>query len=202
MFKIVRENLPQIEATVKAYGNCFVHGDGNLYVAKADSDFRRDYSNPDSPAKYRVEFKEGDHIPADVEAIKNAMMNNFAKERATEEAEQRKENRVKGIKVESQEQKVLPNAEEKEQEIGTPALDRYRKTLDGRATFLDTRAETLSEREAAIAREAKDLADQKAALMKQQKELDAKLALLNKPAEAAAELAPKTPTGQKAAPKP
>lgn len=81
-FKTVPENIPQIRAVVRQYGGCYFHADGNLYEtgekdgfkSKA-SDDRQQYSNPDDiEAKYRVLFKNVDHVPHTVEALNKMLL--------------------------------------------------------------------------------------------------------------------------------
>jgi len=75
IFKLHKENLPQIKAVVKKFGACYIHGDGNLYIGKEESDFRKDFSNPNSEeASYRVKFEKGDAIPETVEDLQALMM--------------------------------------------------------------------------------------------------------------------------------
>ena len=85
MFKLHPANLPQIKATVAAYGTCYIHGDGNLYTTKEESDFRKDFSNPDSDeSTYRVKFEKGDTIPATIDELETLLLNSKQKERMEE----------------------------------------------------------------------------------------------------------------------
>jgi hypothetical protein len=75
IFKLHEENLPQVKAVVKKFGVCYIHGDGNLYITKEESDFRKDFSNPNSDeATYRVKFEKGDEIPGTIEDLQSLMM--------------------------------------------------------------------------------------------------------------------------------
>lgn len=176
MFKLVKENLPQIEAILAAFGEVHVHGDGNMYVKEVDSKFRRDYSNPDSAGKYRVSFVKGDHIPETITELETLMINNTVKDRQKEEADARRENRITSIRVKEQEKPGLAADPDDDDEPGTTSLDRYRETLSTRAMSLDSKAEVLSDREANLAKQARDLEARQADLERKSAELEKKLA--------------------------
>ena len=81
IFKLHKNNLPQIKGVVAAFGVCYVHGDGNLYESQEASDFRKDFTNPDSDeATYRAKFEKGDKIPDTIEELQTLMMKNRNKE--------------------------------------------------------------------------------------------------------------------------
>ena len=112
MFKLHPANLPQIKATVAAYGTCYIHGDGNLYTTKEESDFRKDFSNPDSDeSTYRVKFEKGDTIPATIDELETLLLNSKQKERM-EEKQVKSYSAVKSIVVPvdktSNEEVVIP----------------------------------------------------------------------------------------------
>ena len=75
IFKTHKENIPQIEAILEAFGTCFFHGDGNMYTKEEDSNFRKEFGNPKTEeGKYRVKFVKGQAIPQTVEELNNALM--------------------------------------------------------------------------------------------------------------------------------
>lgn len=75
IFKTHIENIPQIEATLDAFGTCYFHGDGNMYSEKEASDFRKDFSNPkNEECTYRIKFERGQQVPQTVEALNEALL--------------------------------------------------------------------------------------------------------------------------------
>lgn len=81
IFKTHKENIPQIEAILEAFGTCYFHGDGNMYADKEASDFRKEFSNPKSDeTAYRIVFKKGDKVPQTVEELNKALLDAFNRE--------------------------------------------------------------------------------------------------------------------------
>lgn len=75
MFKTSQSNIPQIKATIKAYGECWFHGCGNIYADKQASDFRQKFTNPNSEeAAYRIHFTSVAQVPATVEDLNKKLM--------------------------------------------------------------------------------------------------------------------------------
>lgn len=80
MFKTHPANIPQIKATIAAFGGCYFHGDGNLYALDAqgqseESDFRKDFSNDtNNESRYRVKFNRGDKVPNSVEELDKMLL--------------------------------------------------------------------------------------------------------------------------------
>src|ERR1700733_5045838 len=72
LFKVNKANLALARATVRTYGQAFLHGCGNVYATEEDSNFRRDFSNPqsdksESPSTYRLHFTDVSQVPTTVE---------------------------------------------------------------------------------------------------------------------------------------
>lgn len=81
MFATHKDNIPQIKATIKAFGKCYFHGDGNLYSEKIDSDFRQDFSNPKNEhSQYRILFTDENQVPATVEELNKKLMESRSQE--------------------------------------------------------------------------------------------------------------------------
>jgi hypothetical protein len=75
MFKTSQANIAQIKATITAYGECWFHGCGNIYVGKSESDFRKDFTNPNSEESvYRVHFTNAGQVPSNVEDLNKLLM--------------------------------------------------------------------------------------------------------------------------------
>ena len=75
MFKTSHANIAQIKATIGAYGECWFHGCGNIYVGKSESDFRKDFTNPNSEESvYRVHFTNAGQVPGNVEDLNKLLM--------------------------------------------------------------------------------------------------------------------------------
>jgi hypothetical protein len=102
-FKTVEANIEQIKAVVDSFGKCYFHGDGNLYDNEADSDFRKNFSNPGvngatSPSAYRVLFTNKSQVPESVEEINAMLTQSFASEQA-EASRPKAAQGVKTVKV-------------------------------------------------------------------------------------------------------
>jgi dsRNA-specific ribonuclease len=81
MFKTTQENIPQIKATIKAYGECWFHGCGNIYADVSASDFRQKFTNPNSEeAIYRIHFTSVSQVPATLEDLNKALMSSRSQE--------------------------------------------------------------------------------------------------------------------------
>jgi hypothetical protein len=81
MFKTSQANIPQIEATIEAFGECYFHGCGNMYTSKEASDFRQKFTNPNSEeAAYRIHFTSVRQVPATVEELNKKLMSSRSDE--------------------------------------------------------------------------------------------------------------------------
>jgi len=122
MFKLHPANIPQIKATVAAYGTCYIHGDGNLYTTQQESDFRKDFSNPDSDeSTYRVKFEKGDKVPATIDELEKMLLDSKQKERM-EEKQVKLYSAVKSITVPAEETTEAPIKGKAKKDAGeTPA---------------------------------------------------------------------------------
>ena len=104
MFKLHPANIPQIKATVAAFGVCYFHGDRNLFSTERESNFRKNFSNPDmDDSSYRVKFEKGDKIPSTIEELEKMLLASKNKERADERTI-KETSSVKTIKVEAEEE--------------------------------------------------------------------------------------------------
>jgi hypothetical protein len=107
IFKLHKSNLPQIKAVVKKFGVCYIHGDGNLYTGKEESDFRKDFSNPNSEeATYRVKFENINDVPETIEDLQALMM----KAKNQETLDERRVEEISSVKTIS----VEPDTDEAE----------------------------------------------------------------------------------------
>lgn len=81
MFKTSQANIPQIKATIKAYGECWFHGCGNIYADEISSGFRQKFTNPNSEESvYRIHFTSVGQVPATVEDLNKLLMASRSKE--------------------------------------------------------------------------------------------------------------------------
>ena len=72
-FKINDAVISQVREVVEMYGIAYVHGCGNFYTRKEDSDTRKDNTNAEQEeATYRIIFNNVSQIPSTVEAFKQA----------------------------------------------------------------------------------------------------------------------------------
>jgi hypothetical protein len=82
MFKIKPQHLEYLQITVEDFGIAYLHGDGNIFVDKESSDYRKNWSSPSSKgSEYVLVFKKGDLLPASTEELMQA----FYKEKETEQ---------------------------------------------------------------------------------------------------------------------
>lgn len=81
MFILNEGNISQIKAAVKAHGEIWFHGDGNIYHKKEESDHRQKYSNNrDGVQTYRVKFDGSSKIPTSVEDLTKALLDSKTRE--------------------------------------------------------------------------------------------------------------------------
>lgn len=75
MFKTNQANIAQIKATIEAYDECWFHGCGNIYVGKDESDFRKNFTNPNSEESiYRIRFSSLNEVPGSVKELNELLM--------------------------------------------------------------------------------------------------------------------------------
>jgi hypothetical protein len=75
LFKTNKNNIAQIKAVIESFGQCYFHGDGNLYADEKESDFRKDFSNPkNDAATYRVKFTAVSQVPETLDELNNALL--------------------------------------------------------------------------------------------------------------------------------
>lgn len=75
IFKTSKALIDQVGDCVSELETTYVHGDGNIYDNKRDSDFRKNFSNPgNEEAKYRLILSKGDKVPADVKSFNDALL--------------------------------------------------------------------------------------------------------------------------------
>jgi hypothetical protein len=78
IFKITKQNFDavavHVRATLDQLGPCWLHGDGNIYLANEEgirsSETRKEFSNErQSEATYRVKFNNSSELPGTVEEL-------------------------------------------------------------------------------------------------------------------------------------
>lgn len=73
-FKINEAVIGQVKETIAAFGIAYVHGCGNIYNSKENSDTRRDFTNAEQEeATYRVVLTSIPQVPETVESFKAAL---------------------------------------------------------------------------------------------------------------------------------
>jgi len=108
MFTTHEANIPQIKATINAFGKCWFHGDGNLYSEKEDSDFRQGFSNPKNEnSQYRILFTNVSQVPDSKEALDKMLLESRAKE-IVDSRVSSTISPVKTVKVETDPEPTLP----------------------------------------------------------------------------------------------
>ena len=80
MFFSSEVHIKEIKATIKAFGLCIIHGDGQKYNNKKASKDWHDFSPPENKAaKFFVEFTSVDQVPATVDDLHLLMFENDKK---------------------------------------------------------------------------------------------------------------------------
>lgn len=156
IFKLHEQLIPQIKATIKAYGLCYVHGCGNLYADAENSDNRKNYANPDhEEATYRIKFTNTNEVPSSIDELEKKLL-------AAKNAEIMQERTIKevsGIRT----IKVENTEEETKQEDNTDALLLKEMELSDKENDLAKRESALEEKLKAIevkAQKGKNLQEQ------------------------------------------
>lgn len=95
LFKVNKANLALARAAIRAYGEAYLHGCGNVYATEEDSNFRRDFSNPqsdksESPSTYRLHFTDVSQVPTTVEDTERQFF-------ASKQRDQREKQRTKTV---------------------------------------------------------------------------------------------------------
>lgn len=122
LFKITAALLGQIAAVVKAYDECYVHGDGNIYVKNEkgeypDSKFRKEFANPkQEESTYRVKYGKGDRLPTTVGELEKDLLDSRNQERRAD-AVVKNISGVKTITVDAPPPPVKTQAELDEEEL-------------------------------------------------------------------------------------
>lgn len=98
--KLHPHNLKQLAAIVDTFGECWIHGDGNMFVKAEHSDFRQEYSNPEQDeSKYRAHFKKGDPLPASVDSLEKIMQRTRQVEKQKAKEKEKQISTVTTVKV-------------------------------------------------------------------------------------------------------
>lgn len=72
-FKVQDYHINAVGRILANYPEVWIHGDGNLYITEERSNFRKNYSSPETgECEYVLHFKKGDQIPATVEDMMKA----------------------------------------------------------------------------------------------------------------------------------
>lgn len=204
MSRLHQHNLKQAAAILAAYGVCFLHGDGNMFITDEASNFRQEYSNPDAEeSKQRLVLRAGDRVPETVEEAERLMAANT-----------RREKQIKKEKDKASSQKVTTIAVDIDkpaiaQPEDLPTKDQVIKAHQSvleQAAFLDSKQEGLNDREKqldqqmlAAAAKIKTQTDQATAALQQkadalkaqQESMDARAAELDAKEKALAKKNPK-----------
>lgn len=103
LFKVNSVNLALARAAVRAYGECWLHGDGNIYAKEEDSDFRAVFSNPNpdktpSAGQYRLHLTSISQVPNSAEEAEDALMRAKAQE-AREAQRQKSVSKVRTLSI-------------------------------------------------------------------------------------------------------
>lgn len=112
--KLHPHNLKQLAAIVSTFGECWIHGDGNMFVKAEHSDFRQEFSNPDQEeSKYRAHFNKGDQLPTSLDSLEKIMNRTRASEKQKAKDKEKQISAVTTVKVDVDEPGNLgPSLEE------------------------------------------------------------------------------------------
>lgn len=103
LFKVNRANLTLARAAIREYGECWLHGCGNIYATKEDSDFRKEFTNPNPdktpPASaYVLHLTRVSQVPGTPEEAEEALLKSKAQE-ARESQRQKSISKVRTLSV-------------------------------------------------------------------------------------------------------
>jgi hypothetical protein len=108
--------LEQVRETVKQFGSCYLHGDGQFYGAgkEKNSDDNKEFSDPDNlEATYRVLFTSPEQVPDKLEDIENMLH--------TGKIQETTKSREPSERVETQIVKMPDTEPEAKKKAGRPA---------------------------------------------------------------------------------
>lgn len=155
-FKVKPITLLHLKDVLEEYPTAWLHADGNIYVTEADSNFRKDYSNPsDRSAKFRIKFTNISQVPENPEDLNDLFLRTYEKEEtAANEKQSRKPDEPKVIRPKH----AKVEDPKKEDDDETPAdlaraaayLDERHSDQEARAGHLDAQSEKLAEYEATL----------------------------------------------------
>lgn len=81
MLRVHKNNIPQIKASIKAFGFVWFHGDGNMYNDDQLSKDAVTFYNPkQEECSYRVKFTDINQVPSSVEDLVKKLQEAKAKE--------------------------------------------------------------------------------------------------------------------------
>lgn len=154
MYGIHPKNIVQLKAAVAAFGSVWFHGDGNMFLKKSDSDFRQEFSNPDSEnSKVRANFTSGDHIPDTPEELGKILMAASQREAAIKKQKDKAGNGITVLKV--------PGAETPTRSAGAPVEDGpTAEQLQRTHADLQIKSSTLAQRETEFTSQAEQVKQQ------------------------------------------
>lgn len=103
IFKVNNVNLALARATVRVHGKAWLHGCGNVYNNKDDSDFRADFTNPNPDktphaSSYRLYFDSVNQVPANEDEAEERLLRAKAAE-LKENTRQKSVNKVRTISI-------------------------------------------------------------------------------------------------------
>lgn len=98
--KLHPANLDTLAAVVDAYGQAYLHGDGNIYEDEKNSNHHQDFSNENAPeATYRCHYRRGDVLPQTIDQAEKDMINYKAKDAEKKAAPTAQSQLTKTIKI-------------------------------------------------------------------------------------------------------
>ena len=167
-------NLEHARETVEQFGECWLHGDGNVYHTEAASKFQRTFSNPNNMhAKSWAHFRSVAQIPETPEELLPIFMGNRVKDEQDAGKEQNK-NTNEPVVIKS---KKLPPVIAK---ISTEDLLKTAAGLTEKESFLSSREDILDQTEIQLEQKNKSLAKMEARLKQMEQDLATREAALKK----------------------
>lgn len=140
IFKVNKANLALTRATIKTYGEAWLHGCGNVYATAEDSDFRKNFTNPNPdrtapPSAYAVHFNDVNQVPATPEQAEEMLI----KAKAAENREAQRQKTTSKVRTVSVSADDLHEDDKDDTELAKKVI--APKPVTGRTAVVQTAAQ-------------------------------------------------------------
>lgn len=175
-------NIAQLKAVVKAEGQAWIHGDGNIYKTEKESNQRAKFSNPkQEDCKYRVHFTNVSAIPNDLDTLRDMLTKSRIK---TDDEKDIPEKKITTYAVDEDDVDDLEDDFEPHTatKAGAPQFGPS-KDLTGRKAFLEDKEQQLRDLHEDVQQKAKAVHDDAFKVAADKSELEKRALELNAQAD-------------------